>query len=174
MRQLKIGSRVIGANTPTYFIADIASNHDGELERAKHLIGLAKECGADAAKFQNFTAEKIVSDVGFRSMGTQLSHQSMWKKSVFEIYRSASVPHGWTPILKKECDHVGIEYLSSAYDFEAVDMLEPFVPAYKIGSGDIDWVEMLLHIALKGKPVLIATGASTITDVVRAVETLEV
>ena len=173
MKQLKIGNRLIGAGTPTYFIADIAANHDGELERAKLLIHLAKEAGADAAKFQNFTANKIVSDVGFKSLGAQLSHQSKWKKSVFEVYQDASIPHDWTPIIKEECDRVGIDYLSSAYDFEAVDMLDPFVPAYKIGSGDIDWIEMLLHIAKKGKPVLIATGASTIADVVRAVETVE-
>jgi len=173
MKQLKIGNRLIGAGTPTYFVADIASNHDGELERAKLLIHLAKEAGADAAKFQNFTAEKIVSDVGFDSLGTKLSHQSKWNKSVFEVYQDASLPHEWTPILKMECDRVGIHYLSSAYDFEAVDMLDPFVPAYKIGSGDIDWTAMLLHIAKKGKPVLIATGAATIADVVSAIETLE-
>lgn len=173
MKRFMIGDRLVGAGTPTYFVADIASNHDGEIERAKLLIRLAKDGGADAAKFQNFTAEKIVSDVGFKSLGSKLSHQAEWKKSVFEVYQDASLPHDWTPILKEECDRVGIDYLSSAYDFEAVDMLDPYVPAYKIGSGDIDWTEMLLHIAKKGKPVLIATGASTMADVVRAVETLE-
>ncbi len=173
MNQVKIGKRLVGEGTPTYFIADIAANHDGDLERAKLLIRLAKEAGADAAKFQNFTAHKIVSDFGFRALGGQLSHQAAWKKSVFEVYEDASVPHDWTPILKEECDRVGIDYFSSAYDFEAVDMLEPFVPAYKIGSGDIDWTEMLLHTAKKGKPVLVATGASSMVDVVHAVETLE-
>ena len=123
MKQLKIGNRPIGAGAPTYFIADIAANHDGDIERAKFLIRLAKEAGADAAKFQNFTADKIVSDVGFKSMGGQLSHQSKWKKSVFEVYQDASVPHDWTPVLKDECDRVGIDYFSSAYDFDAVDML---------------------------------------------------
>lgn len=173
MKQLKIGRRLIGAGTPTYFIADIASNHDGEIERAKLLIRTAKEAGADAAKFQNFTASKIVSDLGFKSLGLQRSHQAQWKKSVFEVYQDASVPHDWTPILKKECDRVGIDYLASAYDFDAVDMLDPYVPAYKIGSGDIDWTEMLIHTAKKGKPVLIATGAATMADVMRAIETLE-
>jgi sialic acid synthase SpsE len=173
MKQFRIGSRLIGAGTPTYFIADIASNHDGQIERAKRLIHLAKEAGADAAKFQNFTAHKIASDVGFKSLGVQLSHQSKWTKSVFEVYQDVSVPHDWTPALKEECDRVGIDYFASAYDFESVDMLDPFVPAYKIGSGDIDWIEMLLHTAKKGKPVLIATGAAAMADVVRAVETLE-
>lgn len=173
MNTFQIGKNTIGNDHPTYFIADIAANHDGDLERAKQLIRLAKEAGADAAKFQNFTAEKIVSAEGFEAMGSQLSHQASWKKSVFEVYQDASVPHDWTPILKAECDAVGIDYFSSAYDFDAVDMLDPFVPAYKIGSGDVDWTEMLEHTARKGKPVLIATGAATMADVVRAMETLE-
>lgn len=170
--QLVIGNHIIGEEHPTYFIADIAANHDGDLERAKMLIHLAKEAGADAAKFQNFRAPKIVSDYGFRSMGGQVSHQASWKKSVFEVYQEASIPFEWTPILKEECDKVGIDYFSSPYDFEAIDMLDPYVPAYKIGSGEIDWLEALERMARKGKPVLLATGASTIGEVQRAVHTI--
>ena len=80
--QIQIGTHTIAENYPTYFIADISANHDGSLERARMLIRLAKEAGADAAKFQNFRAPKIVSDYGFKNMGGQLSHQSTWKKSV--------------------------------------------------------------------------------------------
>ena len=170
--QMQIGSHTIGDNHPTYFIADISANHDGSLERARLLIRLAKEAGADAAKFQNFRAPRIVSDYGFKSLGGQLSHQSTWKKSVFEVYQDASLPFDWTPVLKEECDRVGIDYFSSPYDFEAVDMLDPYVPAHKIGSGDITWTEMLEHIARKGKPVILSTGASTIGDVQRAVHTI--
>jgi N-acetylneuraminate synthase len=170
--EIKIGNRTLGENHPTYFIADISANHDGDLERAKALIHLAKDAGADAAKFQNFRAPKIVSDYGFKSMGGQLSHQSTWQKSVFEVYADASLPFEWTPLLKEECDRAGIDYFSSPYDFEAVDMLDPYVPAHKIGSGDITWPEMLEHIARKGKPVFLATGASVIGDVQRAVHIL--
>jgi len=169
---IKIGDRLIGENYPTYFIADISANHDGDLERAKMLIRVAKESGADAAKFQNFRAPKIVSDYGFKSMGGQMSHQASWKKSVFNVYQDASLPFEWTPILKEECDKVGIDYFSSPYDFEAIDMLDPYVPAYKIGSGDINWLEALELIARKGKPVILSTGASSIGDVQRAVHIL--
>jgi len=62
--QIKIGLHTIGENYPTYFIADISANHDGDIDRAKALIQLAKEAGADAAKFQNFRAPQIVSDYG--------------------------------------------------------------------------------------------------------------
>lgn len=170
--EIQIGLHTLGESHPTYFIADISANHDGDLERAKALIHLAKEAGADAAKFQNFRAPQIVSDYGFKSLGGQISHQASWKKSVFEIYQDASLPFEWTPLLKAECDRVGIDYFSSPYDFDAVDMLDPYVPAHKIGSGDITWPEMLEHIALKGKPVILATGASAIGEVQRAVHTL--
>jgi sialic acid synthase SpsE len=76
--EIKIADRIIGENHPTYFIADISANHDGSLERAKYLVKLPKQAGADAAKFQNFRAPKIVSDYGFRNLGGQLSHQSTW------------------------------------------------------------------------------------------------
>lgn len=170
--EIKIGNRIIGDEHPTYFIADISANHDGSLERALALIRLAKEAGADAAKFQNFRAPKIVSDYGFRSLGGMLSHQAGWQKSVFEVYQDASLDFGWTPVLKQACDEVGMDYFSSPYDFEAVDMLEEYVPAYKIGSGDINWPEELERIAHKGKPVLLATGAADIGDVQRAVNVI--
>jgi sialic acid synthase SpsE len=169
---IKIGKKIIGEGYPTYFIADIAANHDGDLDRAKKLITLAKEAGADAAKFQNFLAPKIVSDFGFRKLGGQQSHQSAWKKSVFEVYKNASVPLDWTPILKETCDKVGIAYFSSPYDFEAIDNLDAYIPAYKIGSGEIDWLEALERMALKGKPIILATGASSIGEVQQAVHAI--
>ena len=172
MRELRIGDRQVGESHPVYFIADLAANHDGDLKRAQRLIHLAAEAGADAAKFQNFRAPKIVSDYGFRRMGGQSSHQSTWKKSVFEVYQDASIPFEWTPELKRTCDQAGIHYFSSPYDFEAVDMLDAHVPAHKIGSGDITWLEIIRHIAGKGKPVIMATGASDIGDVQRAVGTV--
>lgn len=170
--EIKIGNHLVGENHPTYFIADISANHDGDLERAKLLIRLAKEAGADAAKFQNFRAAKIVSDYGFTHMNSQVSHQAKWKKSVFEVYQGASIPFDWTPVLKEECDRVGIGYFSSPYDFDAIDMLDPYVPAYKIGSGDITWDEALVRMAGTGKPVLLACGASQIGEVQHAVEVI--
>ena len=170
--ELKIGKHLIGDDHPTYFIADIAANHDGSLDRALHLIRLAAEAGANAAKFQNFRGAEIVSDYGFSHMNTQVSHQANWKKSVTEVYNDASVPFEWTPILKDACDQAGIDYFSSPYDFEATDMLDPYVPAYKIGSGDITWLEACLHMAHKGKPVLLASGASDIGEVQHAVDAI--
>jgi sialic acid synthase SpsE len=170
MNSLKLGRKIVGLAHPTYFVADISANHDGDLGRAKLLIRLCAEAGADAAKFQNFRASKIVSDKGFQTLGKQLSHQSQWKKTVFQVYQDATLPWEWTPILKLECEACGIDYFSAPYDFEAVEMLDPYVELFKIGSGDLTWPEMLRKIAGKQKPVLLATGASEIADVQRAVE----
>jgi len=173
MSKLNIGRRWIGDEEPVYFVADISANHDGDLDRAKLLINLAAESGADAAKFQNFRAPKIVSDYGFNKLGLKLSHQANWSKSVFQIYQDATVPWEWIETLKEECDKVKIDFFSTPYDFEAVDMLDPFVSFYKIGSGDITWPEMLVKISGKNKPVLLACGASEIGDVQRAVHIIQ-
>jgi sialic acid synthase SpsE len=169
LNELVIDGQRIGEQHPTYFIADIAANHDGDLERAKDLIYMAKEAGADAAKFQHFRAETIVSDVGFKSLGEQQSHQASWKKSVVEVYRDASVSKDWTQTLKETCDKAGITFFTSPYDFDLLDHIDPYVPAYKVGSGDITWIDMIKRIASKGKPYILATGASTMDDVYRAV-----
>ena len=160
-----IGKKKVGKNCPTYFIADIAANHDGSLDKALELIKAAAEAGADAAKFQHFSAETIVSDYGFKSLGNQLSHQAKWKKSVFEVYKDASIPLDWTSKLKEECKKNKIEFLTSPYSIELVDFVDPYLEAFKIGSGDITWHEIIEHIASKGKPYIIATGASTEQDV---------
>lgn len=168
MRSLTIGNRVVSDDQPTYFIADISANHDGDLGRAKALIELGKEAGADAAKFQNFRAAKIVSAEGFAALSDANSHQSKWKKSVFQVYQEASLPWEWTGELKAHCDKVGIEYCSTPYDLPAVDMLNPYVRLFKIGSGDITWPEMLEYVARKGKPVLLSAGAATMAEVRQA------
>jgi sialic acid synthase SpsE len=165
MKEIKIEDRIIGENYPTYFIADVAANHDGDIERAKDLIYLCAEAGADAAKFQHFTADTIVSDQGFKDLGGQKSHQSKWKKSVFDVYQDASIDQDWTPILKDTCDKAGITFLTSPYSYELVDKVDAFLSAYKIGSGDITWLGIVDYIASKGKPVLLATGASTLGEV---------
>jgi sialic acid synthase SpsE len=173
MTAIKIGTSIVGDGRPLYFIADIAANHDGDINRAYELIELAKKSGANAAKFQNFQAAKIVSKVGFESLGGQLSHQKSWKKSVFEVYEDASISYDWTPLLKKKCDEVGIDYFTSPYDYQSVDMVDPYVSVYKIGSGDISWPDIITYIAKKGKPVLIASGASSLEDVKRAMHILQ-
>jgi len=166
---IEIRDRIIGESFPTYFIADIAANHDGDLSRAKDLIYKAAEAGADAAKFQHFQAKTIVSDEGFKSLKNNSSHQAKWKTSVFDVYKAASVDLNWTEELKSTCDDAGIPFFTTPYSFELVDYINDYVPAYKIGSGDLSWLKLIEKVATQQKPYIIATGASTMDEVNRAV-----
>ena len=173
MKSFNLENNKISQEGPLYFIADIGANHDGKIERAFDLIELAKEAGAHAAKFQNFQAKYIVSNEGFKSLEGKLSHQSTWKKSVYETYEDASISFDWTIRLKQKCDEVGITFFTSPYDFESVDHVDPHVAAYKIGSGDVTWHEIVEYISKKNKPVLIATGASSFDEVLQAVDIIK-
>ena len=168
MPEFQVAERWVGSSHPTYFIADIAANHDGQLARAIDLVQLAAQAGADAAKFQHFRAPHIVSDFGFRALGQQQSHQARWKKSVYQVYEAASLPWEWTEPLRDACRDAGIHFFSAPYDLEAVDMLNQVrVPAFKLGSGDITWPAIIERMAAAGKPVFAATGASDFNDVRR-------
>ena len=99
--EIRIGNRSIGISQPSYFIADIAANHDGDLNRAKELIYLAKSAGADCAKFQHFKASQIVSDHGVKKLGSAQSHQASWKKSVYQVYEQYELNREWNSELAK-------------------------------------------------------------------------
>ena len=156
----------------TYFIADIAANHDGSLARAKKLIRLCAKAGADAAKFQHFKASTIVSNIGFSEIGKK-SHQSKWKKSVYDTYRDASINFAWTKELYLECQKNKIDFMTSPYDLEYVDKVEKYISAYKIGSGDITWHKIIKKIAKKNKPVILATGSSNLEEVKKAIKLID-
>lgn len=167
---LVINEVEVGRGHPTYFIADIAANHDGDLERAKELIYLAAEAGADAAKFQHFQAKTIVSEFGFKALGDQQSHQASWKKSVSEVYEDASVSLDWTLTLRDTCKDAGIPFFTTPYSLEVIDDIDDHVPAYKIGSGDITWRDMVEKVAAQQKPYFLACGASTQDEVISAID----
>ncbi len=167
--KITLGQRHLAQDQPVYFIADIASSHDGELGRAVDLIHLAAEAGADCAKFQHFLAKDIVSDEGFRALGGQVAHQAKWKQSVYEIFEKYETPRDWTKTLVDECQKAGLDYMTTPYDMAALQLMDPMVQAYKIGSGDIGWTDFLEAVAKRRKPVFLATGAADITDVKQAV-----
>lgn len=172
MISFKLGSKLISKKSPTYFIADIAANHDGSLARAKRLIKLCAKAGANAAKFQHFRAETIVSKHGFDKIKKK-AHQAKWKKSVFQVYKEASINPKWTSQLKSECKKYKIDFMTAPYDLQFIDDVEKYISAYKIGSGDITWEESLLKISKKKHPIILATGASNFSEVQRAVKILK-
>lgn len=167
---VEIAGQKVGPGEPVYFIADIAANHCGELSIAKELIHACAESGVDAVKMQNFTAATIVSDYGFKHLQGVETHQSKWKQSVFDSYDAASIPLSWTEELKSLCDQLGMAYFTSPYSIELVEAVAPHVSAFKLGSGDITWLDEIRAMAGKDVPLLIATGASTMPEVERAMQ----
>ena len=164
---------LVSQDSPTYFIADIAANHDHSLKRALELIKKAADAGANAAKFQNFKAETIVSNRGFLDLGKKLSHQSKWSESVFEVYKAAELPIEWTDQLIEQCQKSGIDYFTAPYDLEFIRTIGSKMPFFKVGSGDISWKESLKLMLSMNKPIFLATGASTMSEVTRAVELIQ-
>ena len=172
-KEIKIGNEIIGDTHPTYFIAEIGANFDGSIEKAKHLIDAAKKAGADCAKFQTFSTPRIVSEGGFSHMQLKGVHGS-WGRTVSEVFKDAEFPVAWHKEIADYCKVVGIDFSTSPYFKEAVDLcVDLDVPFIKIGSGDITWLEMLDYIARKGKPVMLATGDATMSEIDEAVRTIE-
>ena len=170
---MKINGKEIDANSPTYFIAEIGSNYDGDLERAKDLIKIAADSDADAVKFQHYTADTLVSDKGFQNLSSEIvTHQSKWKDSVSKIYDKASLNRDWTETLYETAHDHGVDFLTSPYSIELIDYVETYIDAYKIGSGDITYNSVISKISKKDKPILIAAGASTIADIKNAIDIL--
>tara|TARA_B100000989_G_scaffold298560_1_gene288441 strand:- start:672 stop:1733 length:1062 start_codon:yes stop_codon:yes gene_type:complete len=171
MKRIKIGKKFIGDNCPFYTIAEIGSNFDNSLKKAYKLVDLAIEAGADAVKFQSFKAENLVSDVGFKKL--KIGYQSKWKKSVTQVYKEAEFPRNWHKKVFNYCKKKKIDFFSAPYDKQAVDDLNKLgVPAFKIGSGDITWLENIKYIASKKKPIILATGASKMSEIRAAIETI--
>lgn len=172
-KNIQIGNRIIGENYPTYFIAEIGGNFDGSIEKAKSLIDAAKAAGADCAKFQTFTADTIVSEGGFSKMELHGVHGS-WGRKVSEVFKDVEFPMAWHKEIADYCKKVGIDFSTSPYFKEAVDLCVKLnVPFIKIGSGDITWLEMIEYIAKTGLPIMLATGDATMAEIDEAVRIIE-
>ena len=170
--QIQIGAIEIGDGCPFFTIAEIGSNFDGNLDRAKMLVKIAKDSGADAVKFQSFLARKLVSSTGFSNL--KIGYQSAWDQPVEEVYEGAEFPREWHKEIAEYCREIGIIFFSAPYDLDAIELLESLdVPIYKIGSGDLGHRELVSQIAQTGKPVIVATGAATIDEVDFAIDVIK-
>ena len=172
MAKIKIGKKYVGDEMPFYSIAEIGSNFDNSLKKAFRLIDLAKKAGADAVKFQSFTADNLVNDDCFNKL--KIGYQAKWKNSVYEVYKKAEFPKEFHQKVFNYCKKKDIEFFSAPYDKESVDFLDKLgVKVFKIGSGDITWLENIEYIAKKNKPIILATGASDMRHVENAIKTIK-
>lgn len=151
-----------------YIIAEAGVNHNGKLDLAYKLIDIAKNAGADAVKFQTFIAEKGISK--YAEMATYQTKNLNKKVSQLEMVKDFELSFGDFTKIQKHCDDVGIQFLSTPFDFESVEFLEDLVEIYKIGSGEIINKPFLEHIAKKRKPIILSTGMSDIGEVEDAID----
>ncbi len=166
MKPIRIGNRSIGSEHPVFIIAEAGSNHNGSLEQAYGLIDAAAEAGADAVKFQTFKADRIYPK-------TQANVEYLKKlgvtKPIYEIIKEMEMPYEWVPKLAEYCRKKGIMFMSTPFDEGAVDVLDPYVDAFKIASYELTHLPLIRYIARKGKPIIFSTGAVTNMVEVRAV-----
>jgi sialic acid synthase SpsE len=163
---LKNGKK-IGPGHPSYIIAEIGSNHDGSLEKAKKLITLAKRSGADAAKFQSFQAKMLTN--------IYTKNDEKWvKEPALDILEALSLKEEWHQELRDHARKENIDFLSTPFDLERLQTLNKLdIPLIKVSSGDLTNKDFLKEIGKLQKPVIISTGAAIINEVRQALEILK-
>lgn len=172
LEKITIGHKRIGPHEPVFIIAEAGVNHNGDAEMARQLADIASEAGADAVKFQTFRSDQVATpsapkaDYQLRATDAGQSQQEMLK--------ALELSHEDHISLRDHCQNKGLIFLSTPFDEGSADFLDELgVPAFKISSGEITNVPFLQHVAGKGKPVILSTGMSWLSEVDEAVRTLQ-
>lgn len=165
---MQIAGRKVGSGNPPYIIAEVSCNHGGSIERALELIDAAHSCGADAVKFQAYTAETITMDCDRPEFTVA---DGPWKgRRMFDLYREAQTPFEWFPQIKMRAEKVGITWFASCFDRSSVDlMVELGAPAIKIASFEIVDTPLIRYAAATGKPLIISTGMANMSEIMHAI-----
>lgn len=153
-----------------FIIAEMSANHNHSFDIAKKTVYAAKEAGADAIKFQTYTADTLTLDCDRSCF--QIKQGTLWDNTtLYKLYQQAYTPWEWQPKLKKLAEELGLICFSSPFDNSSADFLEQMeVPAYKIASFEITDLPLIKYVAAKGKPLLISTGIATLSEIEEAVE----
>lgn len=170
-KEIRIGSRIISKDSPTFIVAEMSANHNMDYNRAIQILRAAKEAGADAVKIQTYTADTITLESDRPCF--QITQGTLWDGiTLHKLYETAYTPWEWQGKLKEEAEGMGLEFFSSPFDFTSVDFLEKLhVPAYKVASFEITDIPLIRKIAGLGKPVIMATGVARLPDIELAVRT---
>ena len=163
------GKKFGRASSDFFIIAEIGVNHENDINLAKRQISLAKEGGADAVKFQTYKASKLA----VKNSPAYWDTSKEPTKSQFELFQKYD--HFSTRdyiSLAKDAAEIGIEFMTTAFDLEAVDEMDPLVKVHKIASADLTNIPLIRKIASKNKPILISAGASSLMEIERALKEL--
>lgn len=164
--EVAIGPRLIGDAHPCYVIAEAGANHNRDLDTARRLIDVAAEAGADAVKFQTYTGSDLYSTKtpAFDYLGPLV------QKPVHELLDDLALPREWQPLLADHARGHNIEFLSSPFDFAAVEELAALgVPAFKVASFEIVDLSLVAAIARHHLPIIFSTGMATLGEIDEAV-----
>ena len=167
-----IGDERVGDSYPAFIVAEAGVNHNGDMTLAKELIVQAKEAGANAIKFQAFSAALLcdlelteTKDVEGITGGTNSS---------YEMYKKLELHNDQIAELAAYAHTKGIVFFVSVFDEQRVDFLDTInIPCYKISSGDLTHTPLLRYTAQKKRPIIISTGMATLDEVHKAVQTIE-
>ncbi|MCB2297180.1 pseudaminic acid synthase [Clostridium tagluense] len=167
---IKVSNKVVGSQQQVFIIAEISANHNGNFDNAVKLIKEAAKAGVDAVKLQTYTADTITIDCDNEYF--QIKQGTIWDgRNLHDLYKEAYTPWDWQPRLKKIAEEEGLICFSSPFDKTAVDFLENMdVPAYKVASFEITDIPLIEYIASKGKPMILATGIATLSEIQEAVD----
>jgi len=152
--ELNIGGTIIGGSAPPYVIAEVGSNFDKSLDKAKKLIDVAKEVGANAVKFQLFRADVLYPN----------------RDGLYDIFKSIELDAEWVPMLDEHARDQGLHFMASAFDMCSVNVLEAInTSAHKVASSETNDLGLLHKLASTGKPMIISTGMCDMVDIEEAV-----
>jgi len=171
MPEIIINGRSIGPNHSPFIIAEAGINHNGELEKALQMVGVAKQAGADVIKFQTFKADEFIGDPNqqytYLSQGREITESMLNMFRRYELSRNA-----WFEI-KSECDRQDILFMSTPQNRSDLDLLlEIGIPAIKVGSDDFTNLPLLRSYAETCLPIILSCGMSDLADVYRSLETI--
>jgi pseudaminic acid synthase len=169
--ELQIAGRSVGPGHPCYVIAEAGSNHNRDLSTALRLIDVAADAGADAVKFQTYTAEGLYSRktpaMSYLKAGGLLQDD----ETVWDLIKRIELPWEWHATLAAHARERGLHFLSTPFQEAALDVLEEVgVPAYKIASYEVNHLPLIRACARIGKPLLISTGMASLGDIERALD----
>jgi len=157
-------------NNLAFIIAEVSSNHGQDFNRAVEMIQIAKECGADAVKFQCYTPDTITLDCDNKYF--QVNHPKWGGQTLYQLYKKACTPWEWFPELKEIAKEQNILFFATAFDKSSVDFLEKLdVPIHKIASFELVDLSLIEYTAKTKKPLIISTGMGTKEEIQEAVDT---
>ena len=149
--------RSIGPGNPSFLVAEVGANHNRSLDLAKAHIDAAVAAGADAVKFQIYSAEELYS--------RRTPRHSGYEKDLFTLIREIETPRSWLPELRRYCDERKILFFATPFDHRAVDELDEVSDLFKIASFELVDLALIRYCASKGKPLIISTGLATMEEI---------